>query len=38
MNRTGAACTPGDQVLVLVRAVACGGSSGISLDRQTAHL
>jgi ketosteroid isomerase-like protein len=28
----------GDQVLVLVRVVARGGSSGISLDRQTAHL
>jgi ketosteroid isomerase-like protein len=28
----------GDQVLVLVRVVARGGSSGISLDRETAHL
>jgi ketosteroid isomerase-like protein len=28
----------GDQVLVLVRVVARGGSSGISLDREMAHL
>jgi ketosteroid isomerase-like protein len=28
----------GDQVVVLVRVVARGGSSGISLDRETAHL
>jgi uncharacterized protein len=28
----------GDQVVVLIRVVARGGSSGISLDRQTAHV
>jgi ketosteroid isomerase-like protein len=28
----------GDQVVVLVRVVARGGSSGVSLDRETAHL
>lgn len=28
----------GDQVLVLVRVVARGGSSGVSLDRRTAHV
>jgi ketosteroid isomerase-like protein len=28
----------GDQVVVLVRVVARGGASGVSLDRETAHL
>ena len=28
----------GDRVVVLVRVVARGGSSGVSLDRETAHL
>ena len=28
----------GDRVVVLVRVVARGGSSGVSLDRQTAHI
>jgi ketosteroid isomerase-like protein len=28
----------GDQVVVLIRVVARGGSSGVSLDRKTAHL
>jgi ketosteroid isomerase-like protein len=28
----------GDQVVVLVRVVARGGSSGVSLERETAHL